>query len=415
MSRFAISSSSSSESSESRTGAASIVPQRSWARRLLSVLPAALFTLAACGGGGGSGPVATPTPTPGQVSLRYPQLPPLPEAPVDAANEPTPARVELGTYLFFDPRLSTSGFTACNNCHVFNTSFQDNLVKPRPDASQGDDFFTLKRNTESLFNITFRKDFFRDGRVHSLTQSMTDPWIEENQRLGETHEEAARHLGEILRGIPGYAPLFRAAYDLDLAAATDDEIFETAGLAFGVWVRQVVSRSSPFDRYNAGDETAIDDSAKRGAELFVGRAGCVACHYGPNITDGGFHNVSSSPPDAEGNRKDEGRFVVTGEERDRGSFQTPTLRHASRSSPYFHDGSKATLLDVIQHFNAGAGDDPNRDLLLGAPLGLSDDDVLDLIAFIRSLRGESVVLWGPNGPLFTQADVDQLQRELLPR
>lgn len=185
--------------------------------------------------------------------------------------------------------------------------------------------------------------------------------------------------------------------------------------AFAIWVRQVVSHDAPFDRFNAGDDAAIDDSAQRGLEIFTGKGGCFACHFGPNFTDDGFHNVSSSALLDDGSRDDEGRYDVTGREADRGRFQTPTLRHVSRSSPYFHDGSRATLLDVLRHFNEGAASDPNHDPIVGRPLNLNDDDLLDLIAFLRSLRGESVVLWGPKSPLYTQAEVDDLQRNHLPR
>ena len=194
------------------------------------------------------------------------------------------------------------------------------------------------------------KDFFRDGKVTELAPSLVEPWVEDNQQLGKTHELAAEHLTEILRGIEGYKPLFRDAYGLDLDTATPTEVFDTAGLAFAVWVRQVVSHDSPFDRYNAGDDAAIDDSAKRGAALFAGPAGCFVCHTGPNFTDNGFHNVSSATFLEDGTRDDEGRFIVTGREEDRGRFQTPTLRHVSRTTPYFHDGSRATLLDVVRHF-----------------------------------------------------------------
>lgn len=373
-----------------------------------------LTIVAGCSSDGGSSN-QQPQPSPAAVTLRYPQFPPMPEPPVDPANPPTMAKLELGTYLFFDPRLSGSGFTACNNCHVFNTSFQDNLVKPRPDTSQGDDFFTLKRNTESLFNIVYRDDFFRDGKVAELAPSLVEPWVEDNQQLGKTHELAAEHLTEILRGIDGYKKLFRHAYDLDIDSAEPHEVFDAAGLAFAIWVRQVVSRNAPFDRWNAGDDTAIDASAQRGAALFAGKGGCFVCHTGANFTDNRFHNVSSAVVREDGSRSDEGRFLVTGIEADRGRFQTPSLRHASRTTPYFHDGSRGTLLDVIRHFDAGAASDPNHDPVLGRPLGLTDDEMLDLIAFIRSLRGESVVLWGPKSPLYTQAEVDELQRELLPK
>ncbi len=269
-----------------------LFPNTHAARGASAAVLAALCLTAVAGcssSDGGSSPQPTPTAV---VSLRYPQFPPMPEPPAEASNLPTMAKLELGTYLFFDPRLSTSGRTACNNCHVFNTSFQDNLVKPRPDTSQGDDFFTLKRNTESLFNIVYRDDFFRDGKVTELAPSLVEPWVEDNQQLGKTHELAAEHLTEILRGIDGYKKLFRDAFDLDIDSADPKEVFDHAGMAFAVWVRQIVSRNSPFDRWNAGDDTAIDESAQRGAAFFVYKAGCLVCHTGPNFTDNKFPNIS---------------------------------------------------------------------------------------------------------------------------
>jgi len=375
-----------------------------------------VITAAACAGGGGStvAPTPTPTSTPAVAALRYPILPPMSDPPVDPANPPTLEKLELGTYLFFDARLSGSGFTACNNCHVFNTSFQDNLNMPRPDTSRGADFFLLPRNTESLFNIVYRKDFFRDGRLSNLSRAMNEPWIEDNEQLGPTRELAAAHFAEIVRAIPGYVRLFERAFGQDVRAIEPEQVFDLAGDALAVWVRQVVSRDSPFDRFNAGDDGAIDEHAKRGAEIFTGRGGCTACHLGANFTDNGFHNLSTDPPDATGVRKDEGRFMVTQVDADRGKFQTPSLRHVSRTSPYFHNASAPTLLDVLKHLNGGAAEDPNHDPRVGRPLGFSEDDMFDLISFLSALRGESVVLWGPKGPLYLQKDVDELQRDLLP-
>ena len=375
-----------------------------------------VITAAACAGGGGStvAPTPTPTSTPAEAALRYPILPPMSDPPVDPANPPTLEKLELGTYLFFDARLSGSGFTACNNCHVFNTSFQDNLNMPRPDTSRGADFFLLPRNTESLFNIVYRKDFFRDGRLSNLSRAMNEPWIEDNEQLGPTRELAAAHFAEIVRAIPGYVRLFERAFGQDVRAIEPEQVFDLAGDALAVWVRQVVSRDSPFDRFNAGDDGAIDEHAKRGAEIFTGRGGCTACHLGANFTDNGFHNLSTDPPDATGVRKDEGRFMVTQVDADRGKFQTPSLRHVSRTSPYFHNASAPTLLDVLKHLNGGAAEDPNHDPRVGRPLGFSEDDMFDLISFLSALRGESVVLWGPKGPLYLQKDVDELQRDLLP-
>ena len=344
--------------------------------------------------------------------LRYPQFPPLPPVPVDTANPPTAAKRNLGIALFFDVRLSGSGTTACTNCHVYNTHFQDNLVKPRPDTSRGQDFFTLKFNTESLLNIAHRKWFFRDGRLQDLGKAMTEPWIEDNQQLGKTRPEAATALAAILRSKPGYAAMFRRAFGTDIGKLSDAEVFDLAGKALAVFVRQVVTKPTPFDRWNAY-EGKVPDAAARGVALFVGKAGCVGCHFGPNFSDDAFHNVSTSPP-VNGVRADEGRFDVTGLEQDRGAFLTPTLRQVTMTSPYFHDGSALTLLDVVNHLDAHAADDPNHDPAVGAQLGLSDQDKADLLAFFQTLRGPATILRAPTGPLCNDAAVAAF-RTTLPR
>ena len=349
----------------------------------------------------------------GAAELRYPQFPSLPSPPRDPSNPPTPARRNLGAELFFDTRLSGSGFTACNNCHVYNTNWQDNLVKPRPDTSQGGDFFTLPFNTESLLNIVYRPAFFRDGRTTDLGHAFTEPWIEDNQQLGKTRAEAAAKLAEILRGIPGYAGRFKRAFKVDIQTLDDDAIFELAGKAFAVFARQLVTRESPFDKWNAGRGT-IPPEAEKGVALFVGKGKCVGCHYGPNFSDGDFHNLSTSPPNDQGVRADEGRARVTGNPADGGKFLTPTLRQVTMTSPYFHSGAGATLSDVITHLDAGAGEDPNHDPAVGAPLGLTDDEKFQIYAFIRTLRGPMAVVRGPTGKLCDDAAVQRL-RDKLPR
>jgi len=342
--------------------------------------------------------------------LRYPQFPPLPAVPVDATNPPTAAKRNLGIALFFDARLSGSGTTACTNCHVYNTHFQDNLVKPRPDTSRGQDFFTLKFNTESLLNIAHRKWFFRDGRLQDLGRAMTEPWIEDNQQLGKTRPEAAAALATILRAKPGYVGQFRRAFGKDIGKLADEAVFDLAGKALAIFVRQVVTRPTPFDRWNAYDGK-IPAAAERGVALFVGKGGCVGCHFGPNFSDDQFHNVSTSLP-VSGVRPDEGRATVTGLEQDRGAFLTPTLRQVTMTSPYFHDGSALTLLDVVNHLDAHAGDDPNHDPAVGTPLGLTDQEKADLMAFFQTLRAPATILRGPTGPLCNDAAVAAFRAQL---
>jgi cytochrome c peroxidase len=345
------------------------------------------------------------------AGLRYPQFPPLPAPPADAANPPTRAKRLLGLELFFDTSLSHSGSTSCSNCHVYNTQFQDNLVKPRPDTSQGSDFFTLPFNTESLLNIAYRRFFFRDGRHTDLALAMSEPWIEDNQQLGPTRALAATALAGTLRSKPGYVRQFRTAFGSDITKLADEDVFDLAGKALAVFVRQVVTRPTPFDRWNAR-QGKMPPAAERGAALFVGKARCALCHVGPNFTDNDFHNVSSSLPDVNGHRADEGRARVTGLAADGGKFLTPTMRQVVTTAPYFHDGSAVSLLDVLNHLDAGAGGDPNHDARVGTPLGLTAAEKADLAAFLQTLRGPAVVLRGPDGPLCGDAEVAAFRRKL---
>jgi cytochrome c peroxidase len=347
----------------------------------------------------------------GAAELRYPQFPPLPAPPRDPQNPPTPARRNLGAELFFDARLSGSGFTACTNCHVYNTHWQDNLVKPRPDTSQGTDFFTLPFNTDSLLNIVYRPFFFRDGRTDDLGHAFTEPWIEDNQQLGTTRALAAAKLASILREHPGYVARFQRAFRRDIRTLEDDAVFELSGKALAVFARQLVTRTTPFDRWNAR-RGAIPEAAERGVALFAGKAGCARCHVGANFSDGMFHNVSSSPPRLDGTRADEGRARVTGDPQDGGKFLTPTLRQITMTSPYFHDGSALSLAEVIDHLDAKTALDPNHDPLVGFPLGLTAEEKLQLYAFLKTLRGPPVVARGPTGKLCDDAAVADLRAHL---
>jgi cytochrome c peroxidase len=347
----------------------------------------------------------------GAGELRYPELPPLPPPPRDPGNPPTPARRDLGAELFFDARLSGSGFTACNNCHVYNTNWQDNLVKPRPDTSQGTEFFTLPFNTESLLNIVYRPFFFRDGRTTELGHAFVEPWIEDNQQLGATRAAAAAKLAGILRQHPGWVARFQRAFRKDIRALEDEAVFDLAGKALAVFARQLVTRQSPFDRWNQG-RGAIPADAEAGVALFTGKGGCVRCHVGPNFSDGAFHNVSSSPPRADGTRADEGRARVTGDPGDGGKFLTPTLRQVVTTSPYFHDGSANTLSDVLDHLDAATGLDPNHDPRVGQPLGLTADEKFRIYAFLKTLRSPPVVVRGPTGKLCDDAAVAALRAKL---
>ena len=170
-----------------------------------------------------------------------------------------------------------------------------------------------------------------------------------------------------------------------------DEVFDAPpdarGLASALasYVRSIVSGNSPYDRYVAGDRSALDERQKRGLEIFRNKAACAVCHLGPNLTDEEFHNTGVGWK--EGEQADPGRFQVTEHPEDRGAFKTPTLREIAGNGPFMHDGSLATLEDVIEFYDDGGKQNPNLDFDM-QPLEMSDQEKADLAAFLETLSGE---------------------------
>jgi len=328
------------------------------------------------------------------VVLRVPDLGPVPALPASADDPPTDAKTLLGSDLYFDARLSGSGHTACTSCHGYQTAFQDNLITPIPDRSYPNDRPALTRNTLSFFNIVYAPVMRWDGSQTDLASAMAFPWSEANMNLGMDVPSAQPVLKQRLTvTAPGYVALFQQAYGQDIRTLTPAAVWTLAGRALGTFVRQAISRDSAFDRWNAGDDTAMPAAAVAGLAVFQGKGRCVLCHSGPLFTDFSFHNLSTSPPGASGMRPDEGRFDVTGVQADRGKFLTPTLRGAYDTAPYFHDGSQPGFFGVIDHLNGpDVTADPNYDIEFKTPLGLTTDDETNLVAFLTALRGTPVTI-----------------------
>ncbi|HET9240649.1 MAG TPA: cytochrome c peroxidase [Oligoflexus sp.] len=335
-------------------------------------------------------------------TLRYPQLGPVPLLPEWKDNPATEAKKALGRLLFSERRLSGSGQIVCGTCHPSNADFQSNTPLDLPDRSYPHLAPALHRNAPSLLNIVYAPMLRWDGsHFTDLADAMVLPLAEANMNLTKgipasdpftIHIPSAQETlkERLTRGeLRGYLPLYREAFGVDPMNLSQEEIWRLTGQALAVFIRIAVSRDAAFDRWNAGDDTAIPEAAKRGAELFVGKARCVACHSGPFFSDFKFHNISSSPPNAEGARADEGRYTVTGLEKDRGAFLTPTLRSVARSSPYFHNGSQTRLVNVIRHKTGeNARKDPLHDPILAQTTALSDADINDLVAFLKTLDGK---------------------------
>jgi len=270
-----------------------------------------------------------------------------------------------------------------------------------PDRSFPDTAPKLDRNAPALLNIVYAPVFRWDGsHGTNLYEQMVLPFAEANMNLtpGIPAEEfhtvdvprAQRELKRILtEWLPEYVDWYVDAFGEDIRALPPEEVWLLTGKALAVYIRRAVSRNSAFDRWNAGDDDAMPPKAIRGLGLFRGRAGCSRCHTGPLFSDFEFHNLSLSLPDAAGNRPDEGRYKVTGMERDRGAFLTPTLRSVAKTAPFFHSGATGSLRIVIRHITGADGRlDPLHSPLLDDLPELTDTEVDDLTAFVKALNGE---------------------------
>jgi cytochrome c peroxidase len=180
-----------------------------------------------------------------------------------------------------------------------------------------------------------------------------------------------------VRGIAGYGPLFAKAFGSD--AVTIDRIAQ----AIASYERTVVSGGSPYDRYQAGDRTAMGAAAVAGMALFNGKGNCVTCHAGFNFTDESYHNLGVG---MQARKPDKGRVVVSKSPADTGAFKTPTLRNVAQTAPYMHDGSEATLADVVAFYDRGGIKNAHLAKEM-RPLGLTQDERAHLVAFLEALTG----------------------------
>ncbi|MEZ4295553.1 MAG: cytochrome c peroxidase [Polyangiaceae bacterium] len=379
---------------------------RSWTAMLLSSLLFGCSGAGDGGEGGGGGAPGGAWPVDPDTGLRVADLGPVPPLPEWPDNPATAEKKLLGATLFTDPRLSGSGKTVCGNCHFPLGDYQSGGPKDAPDRSFPDIDPTLPRNTPSLLNLVYAKVYRWDGsHASDLVDQMVLPFAEANMNLtpGIPKEEVsvvdvplaqATLKDKLTVEIPGYVPLFQSAFGEDISALSAEETWRLAGKALAVYVRVAVSRDSAFDKWNAGDDDAMSPAAIRGFELFRGKAACVNCHSGPLFTDFQFHNIGTSPPGPDGARPDEGRYLVTGDDADRGAFLTPTLRSAASTSPYLHDGSEGSIANVLRRKTSpeALSKDPNHDLLLDGLPELSEAEIDDLIELIKALRGADIPL-----------------------
>lgn len=281
---------------------------------------------------------------------------------VPADNPLTEAKVELGKQLYFDPRLSNDDTISCASCH-----------DPEKGWSNADAFATGVRgqtggrSAPSIVNSGYHYFQFWDGRAKNVEGQALGP-IQNPIEMDLTLEALVAKLNKI----DGYRDQFQDVFGTDVTA-------DNIAKAIGAFERTVLAGDAPYDRYKAGDQSALSDAAQRGMKLFFGKANCSACHSPPLFSDGGFHNIGVGIYNQE---PDIGRQSQTNLLGDRGSFKTPGLRDIARSAPYMHDGSEKTLAEVVEYYNQGATPNPQLDEEI-FPLKLSDQEKQDLATFLQ--------------------------------
>jgi cytochrome c peroxidase len=321
------------------------------------------------------------------------------EAFIPGDNTLTPERVALGRKLYFDKRLSDDGSVSCATCHDVTRGFTDQRA-----VSEGIGGQLGKRNAPTTLNGALLQTLFWDGRSPTLDHQARQPILNPVE-MGMPDEESAM---KAIRDDAEYQEAFKKAYGRQMN-------YEDLGRAIGAFERTLVFVDSPFRRFLAGDGDAISAEAKAGWELFNGKGRCAACHpmnpSNPLGTDNRFHNVGVSArhqdfedlarkaiklleEDPSEQKLDElavgtdmselGRFMVTRRRVDTGSFRTPLLLNIAITPPYMHDGSLATLWDVIDHYNKGGEANPFLDGGI-EPLALSEEEIDQLVALLFTL------------------------------
>ncbi|MCI0377167.1 MAG: c-type cytochrome [Gemmataceae bacterium] len=300
-------------------------------------------------------------------------------------NPYTPEKAELGRLLYFDKRLSSDGSVACATCHNPANGFTDGAA-----VSTGIKGQKGGRSAPTVINRAYSLAQFWDGRAATLEDQAKGPIANPIEMTSDADAAAAhRACVERLRAVPGYVERF------DKVFGTREFTIDHVAKAIATFERTVLSGNAPFDRYKAGDKTAMSEEQVRGMKVFFDKATCDRCHIGFNFTDGSYENIGIGMDKPE---PDLGRFLITKREKEKGAFKTPTLREIEHTAPYMHDGSLKTLEDVVEHYDKGGIKNPNLHERI-KPLNLTKQDKADLVSFLKALSGEGwrhVKAPGPN-------------------
>jgi cytochrome c peroxidase len=299
-----------------------------------------------------------------------PQLQPLPvqlstyePMPIPPDNPMTPEKIALGRQLFFDERLSADGSKSCYSCHVCEHGLTDGLPKAIGAGNK-----QLPRSSPTLWNIGYHQEFYWDGRSPSLEKQALAAWTGAN--MGAKADEVVAKLNTL----GDYKTQFQKVFQSD---ATPDNVVK----AIAAFERTIISGNTAWDRWKAGDNTALSQSAWRGWNIFQAIK-CNNCHDGVLFTDQQYHNIGIGMDQKE---PDAGRFKVSNNPQDTGAFKTPTLRDIEKSAPYFHDGSAKTLEEAVDIMLGGGKPNQYLDKKNLQPHKLLPEQREDLLNFLRSL------------------------------
>jgi cytochrome c peroxidase len=283
--------------------------------------------------------------------------------PIPPDNPMTPEKIALGRQLFFDERLSADGSKSCYSCHVCEHGLTDGLPKAIGAGNK-----QLPRSSPTLWNIGYHQEFYWDGRSPSLEKQALAAWTGAN--MGAKADEVVAKLNTL----GDYKTQFQKVFQSD---ATPDNVVK----AIAAFERTIISGNTAWDRWKAGDNTALSQSAWRGWNIFQAIK-CNNCHDGVLFTDQQYHNIGIGMDQKE---PDVGRFKVSNNPQDTGAFKTPTLRDIEKSAPYFHDGSAKTLEEAVDIMLGGGKPNQYLDKKNLQPHKLLPEQREDLLNFLRSL------------------------------
>jgi len=288
--------------------------------------------------------------------------------PHPADNPPTAAKIALGKRIFEDVELSATGTVACASCHDPRLGFADG--EPRGKGVTGR---RLVRHTPSLWNVAWSPLLFWDGRALSLEDQIRFP-VEHPDEMGSSLENAVARFSRR----DSYLRAFAQAFPADSPQISP----RTIAQALATYERTLVSPPTRFDRWIAGEADALKPSELAGFAIFTGKGRCSNCHAGFAFTDHGFYDIGLPG-------SDKGRGADIGLPAANHAFKTPTLRELAWTAPYMHDGSLATLEDVVRHYESGGVARPTRSRDLPENLALSEQERSDLVAFLETLSSET--------------------------